>query len=92
MKVIFYSTIRQVVGEKFVEIPLMDGMKVADLITELVRCYPKLKRELLDDSGKLHSHIHMFVNGRDLRFLEAGLDTILKDTDLIGFFPPVGGG
>ena len=42
--------------------------------------------------GDLHGHIHFFVNGRDVPYLEHQIDTVLHPDDIISVFPPVGGG
>ena len=62
------------------------------LIEEMVKRYPDLKREMLDQGGNLQSHIHIYVNGRDSTFLDGSLDSILEPDDTISIFPPVGGG
>ena len=51
-----------------------------------------MQKELVDQDGNLFGHVHLFVNGRDSRFLENKLDTTVKPDDKIDFFPAVGGG
>jgi molybdopterin synthase sulfur carrier subunit len=92
MKVNFYATLRQVVGTKTVDFSLPEGATVGQLVEEMIRCYPGLRRELLDEKGQLYQHVHVFVNGRDAQFLEHGLDTLLDPDDSLGVFPAVGGG
>jgi sulfur-carrier protein len=92
MKVSFYATLRQVVGSKTVDFSLPEGATVGELVEEMIRCYPGLQRELLDEQGQLYRHVHVFVNGRDTQFLEDGMDTILEPEDTLGVFPAVGGG
>ena len=92
MIVNFYATLRQVVGVRQVEISLPQGGTLRQLIEEMVKRYPGLKREMLDRSGNLHRHIHIFVNGRDSTLLDDSLDSILAPGDTISIFPPVGGG
>ena len=92
MKVSFYATLRQVVGTKTVDFPLPAGATVRQLVEEMIRCYPGLRRELLDEQGRLYRHVHVFVNGRDAQFLEEGLDISLEPNDSLGVFPAVGGG
>jgi molybdopterin synthase sulfur carrier subunit len=92
MKVNFYATLRQVVGTKTVDLALAEGATVHQLVAEMIRCYPGLQRELLDEQGQLYGHVHVFVNGRDAQYLENGLDTPLSTEDTLGVFPAVGGG
>lgn len=92
MKVNFYSTLRQIVGTKTVEFDLPDGLTLRQLVAEVALRYPALAHEILDQNGNLHSHIHIFVNGREMSFLENGLDTIVTAENTISVFPAVGGG
>jgi len=92
MKVNFYATLRQVVGQKTVDFVLPVDPSVKDLLDEMLRRYPALRPELIDEEGSMFAHVHIFVNGRDAPFLEDALDTRLKEEDVIGVFPAVGGG
>jgi molybdopterin synthase sulfur carrier subunit len=92
MIVNYYATLRQVVGVRQVEFSLPQGGTLRQLIEAMVKRYPGLNREMLDRSGNLQSHIHIYVNGRDSTLLDGSLDTILATDDTISIFPPVGGG
>ncbi len=92
MKVNFYATLRAIVGQKTVEIDLNHGATIEDLIQEIVRQYPALREQLIDAEGNLQEHIHVFVNGRDVYYLEQEHKTPLHAEDKIDIFPPVGGG
>ena len=43
------------------------------------------------DTGKIKSHFHILLNGRDIESLK-GLDEKVMDGDTITCVPPVGGG
>ena len=92
MKVNFYATLRQVVGGKSVDFDLAKGATIAQLLEEMIRRYPALRQEMLNEQNELYQHVHIFVNGRDVSFLEQKMDTPLTDDDTIGVFPAVGGG
>lgn len=92
MQVKFFSTLRQIIGAKMVDFDIREDPTVQHLLDEIIRCYPGLQQELLDEYGHLYGHVHMFVNGRDVLFLEKGMDTVLSPQDSIGIFPAVGGG
>ncbi len=92
MQVHFFATLRQIVGQKTVEIDLPEGSTVRQLIDEILRCYPLLRKELLDENEQLYGHVHVLVNGRDAPFLDDALETVLKPDDKITVFPAVGGG
>ncbi len=92
MNVNFYATLRQVVGAKSVDFDLKTGATITQLLDEMFHRYPTLRRELVNEQGQLYQHVHIFVNGRDVTFLDEGLDTPLSEQDSIGVFPAIGGG
>lgn len=92
MNVNFYATLRQIVGQKTIEVNLGNGNTVQDLLDEVISQYPLLRRELLTQEGILYPHVHVFVNGRDAPYLEEAMATNLQPTDKIDIFPAVGGG
>ena len=92
MKVNFYATYRPIVGGKTVDFDVDHGITVQQLIEAIIARFPAMQREMLDEQGNLYSHVHIFVNGRDLYYLEKGLGTVIQAEDTLNIFPPVGGG
>jgi sulfur-carrier protein len=92
MEVSFYATLREIVGQKTVKVDIPDGATVQVLVDAIIARYPRLRPELLDEKGELLGHIHFFVNGRDVPYLEKQVETVLAIDDVISIFPPVGGG
>ncbi|MBW2391267.1 MAG: MoaD family protein [Deltaproteobacteria bacterium] len=93
MRVYFYATFRDIVGGKFIDLDLEDGVTVQKLLDRVLFLHPGLRGEMLDEAGQLSQHVHIFVNGRGCVFLEQGLDTPLSTRDdRIDFFPAVAGG
>lgn len=92
VKVNFYATFRPLVGGKTIEAPLRDGSTLQELLQTLAAEYPLLRPALLDQSGSLFDHVHVFVNGREAKYHTQALDTPLKEGDIVDIFPPVGGG
>ena len=92
MKVNFYATLRQIVGQKTIVIDLPSGITVTQMVEAIMDQYPLMRSELVDENGDLHGHIHIFVNGRDAPYLDNKLDTIISSSDKVDIFPPVGGG
>ena len=92
MKIKFYATLRDIVGQKEVEFEFESGMTVREMIDLVIIEYPRLERELLDDDRNLYQHVHVFVNGRDVPYLDDALSTRIQDNDKIDIFPAVGGG
>jgi molybdopterin synthase sulfur carrier subunit len=92
MKINFYATLRDIVGAKAVDFPLEHGITARKVIGAIIDRYPAIKKELLQEDGSLYGHVHFFINGRDVQFLEGGMDTQIKPEDVITVFPAVGGG
>ena len=92
MKVNFFATLRSVVGQKTIDLPLPEETTVRELLAEIVRSYPAMRKEVYDEQGSLFEHIHVFVNGRDALFLEDAMETRLLESDTISIFPAIGGG
>jgi molybdopterin synthase sulfur carrier subunit len=92
MKVNFYATLRQITGQKTVEFDLQNGITVQQMLDAVLRRFPQMRKELVDENGQLYGHVHLFVNGRDSRFLQNNLETQLEAGDKVDMFPAVGGG
>ena len=91
MKVSFYATLRPIVGERTVELPLPEGATVGALVAELARRWPALCEHLFDDEGRLSRRVNLFVDGRNVRWLQ-GMETPLSPDRTVDVFPPVAGG
>jgi len=92
MEVNFFAGLRQIVGQKTVEIPLSEGATARQLVKEVVRCYPPMEQELLDEHGDLYGHVHVVINGRDIRYLDGGMERVISSDDRVSIFPAIGGG
>jgi MoaD family protein len=93
MRVYFYATFRDIVGGKYIDLDIEDGVTVQQLLDRVLSLHPGLRDAMLDEAGELSQHVHIFVNGRGCVFLEQGLATPLSNRhDRIDFFPAVAGG
>jgi len=92
MKVNFYATLRDITGQKTVDIDIPENTTVRQLVDAIVRRYPLLHDKLIDENGDLWGFIHIFINGRDAPFLDDELETVINPVDTISIFPAVGGG
>lgn len=92
MKVNFYATLREIVGGRSVDIQLSEGMRARELFEEMLRRFPALRKELVDESGRPYGHVHFFINGRDAQFTTDGWETVIQPDDTITVFPAIGGG
>ena len=92
MKVSFYATLREIAGGKVVEIPIDHGSTAKEVLDAIIAQFPAMKKELLNEDGRLYGHVHFFVNGRDLQFTQDDYETKILPSDEISVFPAVGGG
>lgn len=92
MKVNFYATLRQIIGQKTIELPIEGPVTVRQLVDILIQSYPGLQQELVDPNGGLYQHVHILINGRDYQYLDSGENTQVTKDDLVNIFPAVGGG
>jgi sulfur-carrier protein len=91
MQVRVYATLRPIVAGSTVTLEAGPGATFRDLLDEMVVRWPALKQELFDAKGELSTGIHVFLNGRDIRYLD-GMDMVIPEDAEIRIFPPVGGG
>jgi molybdopterin synthase sulfur carrier subunit len=93
MNINFYATLRLITGKKTVSLDhLPDGVTVRQILEECFKLYPPLRAELMTAENELYGHVHFFVNGRDVPYLDDVLETRVSRTDKMDVFPAVGGG
>jgi molybdopterin synthase sulfur carrier subunit len=86
-KVNLYATFRDLTGASQVEVR---GRTVGEALKDLVARYPALGAELFEGE-ELLERVSVFLEGRDVRYLE-GLSTPLEEGATLDLFPPVAGG
>jgi sulfur-carrier protein len=60
-------------------------------VQALVWRHPGLAGQLLTPEGEIHRFVNVYVNGRDVRYLE-GLATPVAERDEIRLLPAIAGG
>jgi sulfur-carrier protein len=75
-------------GEKAIEV---EGSTIGDAVQALVGRHPGLKEQLLTPQGDLHRFVNVYLNGRDVRYLD-GLRTPVGERDEIRLLPAIAGG
>ena len=86
--VLLYGALARVAGEKKVEV---EASKLLEALQALAEFGEEFKRRLFDDHGNPRRFINIYVNGRDMRFLDK-LETVLNEGDTISVIPAVSGG
>jgi len=69
----------------------LHGTDVRTLLTEMERTFPKLYRNICDETGAVRRHVNLFVNTNNMRDRE-GMDTPLAPGDTVTILPAVSGG
>ncbi len=92
MKVNFFATLRDIAGGKSVEFELEQGTTAQELLEAIMVRFPPMRKELMNEEGKMYGHVHFFINGRDVQFMEEDFQTKITQTDTVNVFPAVGGG
>lgn len=92
MRINFYATLREVVGQKTVELSLAEGACVQEVALEITRRWPILKDHIFNNEGGISRRIHFMIDGRNIRWLPDGSATKLSRDDVIDVFPPTAGG
>jgi len=79
----------RITGEKSNDLEASTLKEALGVLTE--KYGEQLKNRIYDEKGNLRRFVNIYVNGKDIRFLEH-LDTELSDHDKISIIPAVGGG
>ena len=68
-----------------------EGSTVAELLANLEARYPGFMSQITGEDGELHRFVNIYLNDEDVRYL-GGLDTPLKDGDVLSILPALAGG
>jgi len=64
---------------------------IREAMEKLEEVYPGFKERILDEQGEVRKFVNLYLNDEDIRFLK-GLDTELKDGDVLSIVPAIAGG
>lgn len=92
MKVNFFATLRDIAGGKTVEFDVDHGITAQELLDTIIVKFPRMRKELLNEKGEMYGHVHFFINGRDVQFMDEKFQTKIVKEDTVNVFPAVGGG
>lgn len=67
------------------------GNTVKESIDNLVKDYPELKKNLLEENGNIRGYVNIFVGEDDIRDLQQG-ETTVSDHTTISIIPAIAGG
>ena len=69
----------------------VEAPNVGAALVALDASYPGLNERLFDEEGRLRRFLNVFVEDRDIRFLD-GLGTALQPGDTLSLVPAIAGG
>lgn len=69
----------------------VEAKTVKEAVEKLEELYPGFKERILDENGELRRFVNLYLNDEDIRFLK-GVDTELKDGDVLSIVPAIAGG
>jgi len=79
---------KHVNGNKEIEV---QGSNISELLDDLEEQFPGFLRQLMDGDGELHQFVNIYLNDEDIRYI-GGIDTAVKDGDMIDILPALAGG
>ena len=79
---------KHVNGNKEIEV---QGNNISELLDDLEGRFPGFLRQLMNDEGELHQFVNIYLNDEDIRYI-GGIDTAVKDGDMIDILPALAGG
>ncbi|AFZ70047.1 MoaD family protein [Caldisphaera lagunensis DSM 15908] len=91
IKVLTMGTLYMITKKFETEIEFKQKPKLIDVINYMIENNPKIKDQIMSQ-GKLVDNVSILINGREYRYMDEGINTGLKDGDVIAIVPPAGGG
>jgi len=91
MEVRLYSYLRLQAGSRSLALQLAQPTSLAEVLTHIVRRYPKLATSLMAAGGAPADHLVVTINGRQWRGDDNELP-LIRDEDVLDLFLAIGGG
>lgn len=92
MQLRFYANMRKVIGVPSLDISDAELDSFRKLVAFLVHRYPEITFHLLDENHELRRDVPVYVDGRNPRLFDEGIDTRLSRDAVVSFFSPVSSG
>src|SRR5215510_3940777 len=84
------SVLTKGTGEKKISLDAVSLEDAFEKVTNLMG--EDFKRRVIDINGKPRALINIYINGKNMRFNNAGMGSVLKEGDSIYILPAVAGG
>jgi molybdopterin converting factor small subunit len=89
MQIRFYANFRSITDHDVLDLTDPGICNLRQLFDNLVASYPEISPHLLDERGELYPDVPIFINGRNPRLTNSGLDVVLEPEDVISLFSPI---
>ena len=73
------------------EVKVASADDLGTMVTQLDSSFPGIGGRIVDEQGKIRTHVNIFVNSENSRFLQFE-KTKLRDGDVVHILPAVSGG
>ena len=86
--------IKEIIGRTSLELQVEEGTTIKGLLDQLIEnSRPALKKALIDpETNNLYSFYRIIVTGRDTNYLPEGLNTLLREGDVVSILQAAVGG
>ncbi|MFX1320477.1 MAG: MoaD/ThiS family protein [Promethearchaeota archaeon] len=92
IKILFFSLLADKFGKDEFTLNVEHVITLRDLLNQLSSLLGREFEEMnIVSEDKLNKYVIIGLNGRDIRQFN-GLDTIIKDNDVLSFLPAIAGG
>jgi molybdopterin synthase sulfur carrier subunit len=92
IEVKFFTSLREITGKKVDQLQMQNSITIDEFVTLLSERYGKNFREYIyNKKGEPQEFLSFLINGTNINNMQ-GLDTKLKNGDIVAILPPVGGG
>ena len=92
MELRFYANMRTVMGKSSLKVDDARLDTFRKLVAHLADRFPEIRFHLLDPNGELRPDVPVYVDGRNPRLTQAGIDAPLQPDSIISFFSPISRG
>ncbi len=90
VQVLIPAPMRSLTGQQ-ARVSIDGGATVGEVLTALAEQHPGIRERIFESSGRVRRFVNVYLNGEDIRGLEAE-QTAVKDGDEIGIIPAMAGG
>ena len=90
MKLVLYATLREIVGQSEVIVPLPQQRDLLACLNDLATQYGQEWRDtVLGEEGGMSEYVRIYVNGKEVHQAETA---VVRDEDEVEILVPVAGG